>query len=70
MELEAEKLRNQAIFIGSFSNPEMAQKIIKSDKPDFEATDSEETAKNLHEEIVKTEQQSKRKKKKKHKVVD
>jgi hypothetical protein len=68
IELETEKLRSQSIFIGSFFNPEMAQKIIKADKPDFEATDSEETANKLHEQIVEQEQLSK-KKKKKHKVI-
>lgn len=70
MELEAQKLKNQAIFIGSFSNPEMAQKIIKQDSPDYKATDSEETANALHEQIVKEESKKNSKKRKRRKVVE
>jgi len=69
-ELEQEKLKNQAILIGSFFNPEMAYKLHKSEQPDFAATDDEETGKMVHEEIVKEEKErSRRKKRKKRKVV-
>jgi len=48
---QQELLDNQSIFIGSFSNPEAARKIIKSKNPDYE-TDEEDLDK-LSEQIVK-----------------
>lgn len=40
-EQEYESLRGQSILIGSFTNPEMAQKMIKVDNPDFASTDED-----------------------------
>jgi len=73
-EQESESLRNQAIFIGSFSNPEMAQKIIKIESPDYKATDLDETSKMIHEQILEEEETKNpgrnRRKKKKRRVVE
>jgi hypothetical protein len=68
-EKEAEKLKNQAILTGSFSNPEMAQKMIKNENPDFKATDGEATAEMLHRQIVEEEKSNGQKKKKKRKII-
>jgi hypothetical protein len=65
-ELEAQRLRNQAILIGSFSNLEMAQRMIREDNPSVQATDVEETSRKVHEEILEANkvQKGKRKKRK------
>ena len=69
-ELEIEKLKQQAILIGSFFNPEAANKMIKNDKPDFKSTDLDETSRIVHEEILKQEKDKNTgKKHKKRKVV-
>jgi hypothetical protein len=68
-ELEAQKLRNQAIFIGSFSNLEMAQKIIQSDNPNATSTDWDETSNKIHKSIIEAEVDKTAKKRKKRKVV-
>ena len=69
-ELESEKLRNQAILIGSFFNPEAAQKMIKIEHQDFESTDLEETSSLVREQILEQEREKKTgKKRKKRKVV-
>jgi len=36
-----EALRHQAILIGSFTNPEMANKMVKRENPDHYSTDEE-----------------------------
>jgi hypothetical protein len=41
IENELETNRATAILTGSFSNPEMAQKMVKKDRPDFEVSDEE-----------------------------
>lgn len=70
-EKEAEKLKNQAILTGSFSNPEMAQKMIRDENPDFKSTDGEAVAEELHKQILEEEKnaKSKKKKKKKRKII-
>lgn len=68
-ELEAERLKSQAILIGSFTNPEMANRMIKQDNPDFETTDVEETSKMVRDEIVEAERERRRKKKRKTRKV-
>lgn len=68
-ELESEKLKNLAILIGSFINPEAAQKMVKSQNPDFVATNAEQTAQEIHKEIINEDNNSK-KKRKKRKVVE
>jgi hypothetical protein len=69
-ELEQEKLKNLAILVGSFFNPEMAYKMHKDEQPDFASTDDDETSKMVHEEVVKEEKEKgRRKKRKKRKVV-
>lgn len=69
-ELETERLRSQAILIGSFFNPEMANRMIKSENPDFQTTDVEATSKMVREQIIEAEREKRRnKKRKKRKVV-
>lgn len=68
-QLETERLRNQAILIGSFFNPEMAQKMVKSENPDFESTDLDETSKTVRDQIIDSEKKG-RKRRKKRKVID
>lgn len=41
-ELQNKRDRSIAILTGSFYNPEMAQKMVKQDEPDFATTDEEE----------------------------
>jgi hypothetical protein len=64
-ELEAQKLRNQAILIGSFSNLEMAQKMVQADNPNAVSSDLDDTSKKIHENII----EANKKKRKKRKVV-
>lgn len=67
LELEFERERNLGILIGSFTNPEAAQKMVKKDHPDVVATEDEaEENKALKELILKEE---KVKKKRKRRVV-
>ena len=33
--------RDYSVFLGSFSNPEAARKIAKSDEPDYESSDED-----------------------------
>ena len=69
-ELELEKLKDQAILIGSFFNPEMAYKMMKNEEPDFASTDLDESNKMVREKILEAEREKKkRKKRKKRKVV-
>ena len=70
-ELEIDRLRKQAILIGSFFNPDMAQKMIKSENPDFASTDEDldEANKAVREQILEAEKKG-NKKRKKRKVVD
>lgn len=41
IENDLEAYKSVAILIGSFSNPEMAQKIIKKERPDIESSDED-----------------------------
>ena len=69
-ELEIEKLRQQSILIGSFFNPEAANKMVKNENPDFKSTDLDETTKIVHEKILEQElEKTTDKKRKKRKVV-
>lgn len=63
-ELEAQKLRNQAILIGSFSNLEMAQRMIRDDNPNVQATNLDETSKKVREKILENNKIEQRKRKK------
>lgn len=71
-ELESERLKQQAILIGSFFNPEMAQKMIKDERPDFQSTDLDETSTAVREKILEdiADKKRGRKKRKKRKVID
>ena len=64
-ELEAEKLKMQAVLIGSFFNPEAARNIIKRDNPDFETSDEEweKLGNEIHEEAVRDLQKGGRRRK-------
>ena len=42
-EQEMELVRAASILTGSFSNPEMAEKMMKRDRPDYVSTDEDET---------------------------
>lgn len=64
-ELEAQKLKNQAILIGSFSNLEMAQKMVQAENPKAVDANWEETSQKLHENIIKTNKTAKKRKKRK-----
>jgi hypothetical protein len=71
-EREAERDRMMAILIGSFYNPEAAQKMIKRDHPDVKTTDDEQAAQDLHKQIVREEEAKigrKGKRRRKRKVV-
>jgi hypothetical protein len=71
-EQDLERDRMQAIFLGSFYNPEAAQKMIKRDHPDVKTTDDEQAAQALHEQIVREEEakaRGRRKRRRKRKVV-
>lgn len=70
-ELEVDRLRKQAILIGSFFNPEMAQTMLKNENPDFASTDEDldKANKAVREQILEAEKKG-RKKRKKRKVID
>ena len=68
LELEAQKERNQAILIGSFSNLEMAQKMIQGEHPNAQTTDFDETSKKIRKKILE-DNKAKSGKRKKRKVV-
>jgi len=64
-ELEAQKQRNQAILIGSFSNLEMAQRMIRAENPNAVASDLDDTSKKVHEDIVKANKVASKRKRRK-----
>ena len=68
--MESERLRNQAILIGSFFNPEMAQRMVKDERPDFKTTDLDQTTQMVRDHILKEEEKANRKKRKKRKVLN
>ena len=41
IETEHENAKAQAIFIGSFTNPEAARRMVKQDTPDVESSDDD-----------------------------
>lgn len=57
---------NQAIFTGSFSNPDMAKRIIKSKNPDYQMDDKEfdriskQIAKNNRKDLEKKQRRRRR----------
>jgi hypothetical protein len=63
-EIELEKLRNQAILIGSFFNPEMAKKMIKNENPDYSSSNFDNTTDLIHEELLEKSQPNTKKRKK------
>ena len=65
---EMERDRRLAILIGSFHNPEAAQKMIKRDHPDVKATDDDQVAQAIHEQILR-EETGGRKRRRRRKVV-
>lgn len=64
--------KNLAVLVGSFSNYEMAQQIMKQEDPDYQDLNDDETANKIHEKIVNEEKeiQSSKKKRKKKRVVE
>jgi len=69
LELEAQREKNQAILIGSFSNLEMAQKMIRDENPNIQATNLDETSKKVRESILE-DNKAKNSKRKKRKIVN
>jgi hypothetical protein len=68
-EVEIKRMRDHALFIGSFSNPEAANKYYKLENPDFKSTDEEETAKMVRKQILEEEKQKSGKGRKRRKLV-
>jgi len=64
LELEAQKSRNQAILTGSFSNLEMAQRMVQDENPKAKATDFDETSRKVREKILEANKEKKGKRKK------
>jgi hypothetical protein len=61
-ELQAERMKNQAILTGGFYNPEMAHRMFKKDRPDFASTDDDfEAATQFVREQIEQEAQGKKK---------
>ena len=71
-EEEAELRRREIIFLGSFSNPEAARRIAKSEEPDHESSDEEfdKAAEGVREKILEADSNKGKKKRKKRKVLD
>ena len=67
-ELEIEKMRQFGIFVGSFSNPEMAQRLIKAENPDHDTTDLDQTSKKVRQSII--DSMKKNRKKRKNKITN
>jgi len=53
-DVHKKSLRNQAILIGSFTNPEAARKLAKKDDPDYDA--GEEGFQGAWGEVIKSRQ--------------
>lgn len=68
LELEAQKSRNHAILTGSFSNLEMAQRMVQDENPKARTTDFDQTSKKIRDKILETNK-GKKGKRKKRKVV-
>lgn len=66
-EEEAKKMRNLAVLVGSFSNPALAQKMMKIDNPDYES-DEELHQKTLEEMKGPLPEKKEIKKKRKKKI--
>jgi hypothetical protein len=62
-EREIEQKKDQAILIGSFTNPEAAQKMVKSENPDYASSDKDfDAATKLVRDQIKKDEKSKGKK--------
>ena len=59
-EVQIERMKNQAILTGGFHNPEMANRMIKKDNPDFASTDEdfEDATRYVREQIEQEAQQT------------
>ena len=68
VEQKVEVEKNLAIFVGSFSNYEMAKEIMKKENPEYKDENAEETAQKLHKTIVEEENKQPKKKRKKKKA--
>jgi len=71
-EEEAELRRREIIFLGSFSNPEAAQRIVKSENPDHSSSDEDfdKATEGVRNKIIESDSKKGRKKRKKRKVLD
>jgi hypothetical protein len=65
-----QQLENQALFIGSFSNPEAVRKMLGKDSETFTSTDEEfeETSRKIAEESQKLTEKEKRDKRRRRKI--
>lgn len=70
LEMEAQIRKNQAILIGSFSNLEMAQKMVMADNPKAQATDLDATTKKVRENILEATKSPKNKRKRRKVVTN
>lgn len=64
-EEENKRMQNLAILVGSFSNPKMAEKMIKDNKPDYESDEElhQKTLEEMKKPLPKKKEKNKRKKK-------
>jgi hypothetical protein len=69
---EAEREQQLAIFLGSFSNPEAAQKMHKDQNPDYQSTpdQAEKTSEWVREQILLEDGFKQRTKKPKSRIVN
>src|SRR6201986_485174 len=72
LEEENEFARSYAILQGSFANPEMASKMIKSENPDFESSDEdfERLSKQMLDQNRKEDIQNNRRRKRKKIIIN
>ena len=68
-EREIERDRRNGIFVGSFYNPEAAQKMLKVDRPDFQSTedDFERSVQEVRKNILEQENAGSRRKRRRRK---
>jgi hypothetical protein len=65
IEKELDKLRALGILIGSFTNPEAAQKMMKRERPDYATTDEEFERSYKMVEETKTEENPRKRRRRK-----
>jgi hypothetical protein len=69
LEDKNEFAKSFSIFLGSFSNPEAAQKMLKKDNPDYSSTDDDESIKRVLDDRKKQQEQEAPKRRRRRQVV-